>query len=261
MPPLMPGLSPARRARLVVLVAALMGAVLTARLGLWQLDRADQKIALKARIDERSRQPPLAASALSSDPAWAHAHHFRRVVVQGRWLVAHTVYLDNRQLNGRPGFLVVTPLLLPGGDAVLVQRGWMPRNFVDRAALQPVPTPAAAVRLGGRIAPPPAKLFELGRPEAGAIRQNLDIVEFSRDIGVRLLPMSIQQLDAALPLPGEAGGDAAPAGLASDGLLRQWPEVALDVGKHHGYALQWFALCALIAGLYVWFQILRPRTA
>lgn len=261
MPPLMPGPWPQRRARLVVLVAALMGATLTARLGFWQLDRADQKIALKARIDGRMRLPPLAASSLSPDPAWADAHHFQRVEVQGRWQGEHTVYLDNRQLNGHPGFLVVTPLLLPGGDAVLVQRGWMPRNFIDRAALQPVPTPATGLQLAGRIAPKPAKLFELGRPESGAIRQNLDLTSFSRDIGVRLLPMSIQQLDAAQPLPGDAGVDAAPAVFAPDGLLRQWPAVALDVGKHHGYALQWFALCALITGLYVWFQILRPRSA
>ena len=47
--------------------------------------------------------------------------------------------------------------------------------------------------------------------------------------------------------------------LPDDGLLRQWPEVAVDVSKHHGYAVQWFALCALITALYVWFQILRPR--
>jgi surfeit locus 1 family protein len=44
-----------------------------------------------------------------------------------------------------------------------------------------------------------------------------------------------------------------------DGLLRQWPEPAADVQKHYGYAFQWFALCALILGLYVWFQIVRPR--
>jgi surfeit locus 1 family protein len=43
-----------------------------------------------------------------------------------------------------------------------------------------------------------------------------------------------------------------------DSLLRQWPEVALDVGKHHGYAFQWFALCALIVGLTAWFQFIRP---
>ena len=34
---------------------------------------------------------------------------------------------------------------------------------------------------------------------------------------------------------------------------------AADVHKHYGYAFQWFALCALIVGLYVWFQLIRPR--
>ena len=34
---------------------------------------------------------------------------------------------------------------------------------------------------------------------------------------------------------------------------------AAGVDKHHGYAFQWFALCALTAGLYVWFQIIQPR--
>jgi surfeit locus 1 family protein len=50
--------------------------------------------------------------------------------------------------------------------------------------------------------------------------------------------------------------DASPEG--GDGLLRQWPHPAVDVHKHYGYAFQWFALCALMAGLYVWFQLIRP---
>ena len=32
----------------------------------------------------------------------------------------------------------------------------------------------------------------------------------------------------------------------------------MDVGKHHGYAFQWFALSALVIVLYVWFQHIRP---
>jgi surfeit locus 1 family protein len=35
----------------------------------------------------------------------------------------------------------------------------------------------------------------------------------------------------------------------------------LDVAKHHGYAFQWFALCALIGLLYVWFQLIAPLRA
>ena len=44
-----------------------------------------------------------------------------------------------------------------------------------------------------------------------------------------------------------------------DGLARDWPAPATGVETHHGYAFQWFALSALITGLYVWFQLIRPR--
>ena len=80
---------------------------------------------------------------------------------------------------------------------------------------------------------------------AGAIRQNLDLAGFALETGLRLAPLSLQQQDSA--------------NTANDGLLRQWPRPAADVQKHHGYAFQWFALSALMAGLYVWFQLLRPR--
>ena len=62
---------------------------------------------------------------------------------------------------------------------------------------------------------------------------------------LKLRPLSIQQLDA----------DGAPP----NGLLRHWPAPAFDVHKHYGYAFQWFAMAALITGLYVWFQLVRPR--
>jgi surfeit locus 1 family protein len=45
----------------------------------------------------------------------------------------------------------------------------------------------------------------------------------------------------------------------ADGLLRNWPQPAVDVGKHYGYAAQWFGFCAIIGGLYAWFQLIRPR--
>ena len=79
----------------------------------------------------------------------------------------------------------------------------------------------------------------------GAIRQNLDLDAFARETGLRLRPLSVQQADGA-------AADA-------DGLLRHWPAPAFDVHKHYGYAFQWFALAALITGLYVWFQLVRPR--
>jgi surfeit locus 1 family protein len=50
-----------------------------------------------------------------------------------------------------------------------------------------------------------------------------------------------------------------PGAQAADGLLRDWPAPDAGLQKHYGYAFQWFALSALILGLYVWFQLIRPR--
>lgn len=254
------GPSSGRSARpLLVAVATLLAAALTARLGFWQLDRARQKLDLQARIQQRGQLPPLPQAELARDEATAQQQHYRRITLQGRWLADHTVNLDNRQMDARQGFFVVTPLLLANGDAVLVQRGWRPRDFADRSRLPPLPTAAGDVQVPGRIAPPPAQLFALGGPETGPIRQNLGLPGMAAEIGVPLRPLSVQQLDvltaeAAASNPSPGGNPA-----ANDGLLRRWPAPAVDVGKHHGYAFQWFALCALITGLFVWFQLLKPR--
>ena len=241
----MSGLGVRQRAALVLL-AALLGASLTARLGAWQLSRAAEKEQAQAALDSRGAAPPLAQAELADQAQLAAAQHFRRIALRGRWVDGRTVFLDNRPMAGRPGFYVVTPLLIgESGDAVLVQRGWVPRDANDRTRVPAVPAAEGVVEVEGRIAPPPSRLYELGAEGQGPIRQNLDLDSFAQETGLRLRPLSLLQADSA--------------GTAGDGLLRQWPVPAVDVHKHYGYAFQWFALAALITGLYVWFQLVRPR--
>jgi surfeit locus 1 family protein len=226
----------------VVTGATALTMAATASLGLWQLDRAAQKLALQAQINERGGLPAWdTQQLLGAADATTGVH--RPVRLSGTWVPGRTVYLDNRQMNSRVGFFVVTPLRLEGSErVVLVQRGWVPRDFTDRTRVPAIPTPAGTVRLQGRLAPSPGKLYELGEAGAGPIRQNIDLAAFARETGLSPLDVSVLQ-----------------SGDASDGLLREWPQVALDVSKHHGYAFQWFALCALAGILYIWFQILSPR--
>jgi surfeit locus 1 family protein len=233
--------------RVVVLLAALAGIALGGRLGLWQLDRAAEKAALQTLVDDRVRLPELDSSAMAHTPQEATAQHQRKVRLKGTWLAERTVFLDNRQMNGRPGFIVVTPVRLDAGDAALVQRGWVQRDARDRATVPQVPTPGGVVEVRGRIAPPPARLHEFASDEVGPIRQNLDLERYSRELGIALRPLSVVQ------------DDDVTAG--TDGLLRAWSSPAVDIHKHYGYAVQWFALSALIASLYVWFQLIRPRRA
>lgn len=239
-----------RQRSLLVLLAALLGAALTARLGWWQLDRAAQKQALQQAIDERERLPLLSAAELESREELTEPQLNRRVQLRGRWLSEHTIFLDNRPMQGRFGFVAVTPLLLEGRDAaVLVQRGWAPRDMVDRSRLPLLQDPSAVVQIGGRLTASPSRVLELGEAASGVIRQNLERAAYAQEVGLKLLPLTVLQLD-----PASIDGQA-----VSDGLLRDWPAPDLGLQKHYGYAFQWFALCALILSLYVWFQILRPR--
>lgn len=232
----------------IVAVATLVAVAVTASLGRWQLNRAEQKLTLQSQMAERAALPAWDNAALLTGVAGqdavrvAEAYH-RPVVLTGRWVPQAQVFLDNRQMGGRVGFFHVMPLRLDGSErVVLVQRGWAPRDFQDRTRVPDVPTSPDTVRIEGRLAPAPAQLYQLGEASPGVIRQNIDLSEFALETGLNLLPLSVQQTSAA-----------------DDGLARDWPAPAVDVSRHHGYAFQWFSLSALLVLLYLWFQILLPR--
>jgi surfeit locus 1 family protein len=137
----------ARRRAGLILLATLVGVAATARLGIWQLDRAAQKVAIQARIEARRTLPILSNAELARTAPLAAEQVERRASLRGRWLTDRTVFLDNRQMAGKPGFYVVTPLQLDGRpEAVAVQRGWVPRNFADRRRCRRCRTPRVGQR-------------------------------------------------------------------------------------------------------------------
>lgn len=226
----------------IVTVATVFTMAVTASLGFWQLDRARQKLDLQEQINQRADLPAWQTVDLlqASDPL-AGLH--RPVQLRGQWVKDASVFLDNRQMATRNGFFLVTPLRLTDSQrVVLVQRGWVPRDFTDRSRVPTIDTPAGEVQVEGRLAPPPGKLYQLGDAGTGAIRQNIELDAFARETGLDLLSVSVQQTGASL-----------------EGLLREWPRAAVGVDKHHGYAFQWFGLCALAGVLYLWFQFISPR--
>lgn len=221
-------------------------AALCVRLGFWQLDRAAAKLGLRAEVAERAALPPLPAAALAATAEAAAAQHYRRITLAGRWLAARTVALDNRQIDGRPGFTLVTPLVLADGSALAVQRGWLPRDAAERSRIAVPPLPDGAVTVAGRLAPPPSRLFAFGADAPGAlIRQNLDLAAWSAEIGRPLRPLSLVQMD----------GPQTPA----DGLRRVMPLPSADVSRHQVYAGQWFLFAALAVVLYVGIRVFRAR--
>ena len=194
---------------------------LTFSLGLWQLDRASQKE--KLSLERQNVQP---------------------IRLSGQWAAPQTLYVDNRQMNAKQGFFVATPLITASTEYVLVQRGWIPRDFRDRKKLFPIETPAGVVTIDARqmADPVPPTVF------ANEVANEYPIVA------------SIDLKAVSTALPGKTyKGMVQQVGAASEGLKRDWYEPASGVEKHYGYAFQWFAMSAVLAGLYLWFQWIKPK--
>ena len=230
----------ARTRSLVALVAALAAIVLTASLGNWQLRRADEKLALQAAWDRADRAAPLPVTG--ADIAGIADRLPLRVRLHGRFLFAYEIWLDNRQMDGQAGLMLVTPLRLADGAVVLVNRGFARRDPRDRARLPGVARPEGEVTVEGLAVAHTARVLQLGEnaPAGGGplVWQNLDYDAFERVSALAVARWVVQQTDGA-----------------DDGLLRHWPRLAAGVEKHHGYALQWFALAALIAALTAFFGL------
>jgi len=235
--------------------------VVTVGLGQWQLSRADEKRAIAQRIQASAQLEPL---ALGPSVPEDDLVEWRQAWAQGSWQPGLTVYLDNRNHDGRPGYWVVTPFCLRSPDApaqieteaialdcdraVAVLRGWTPRPLPSAgpasqagpALPESVPDPVGDV-VEGRLLTHLPRLYELpkllrdaGQPaamvlnDAPVVVQNLPLTAYAQSSGLDLLPVVLEQ-----------GNDT------GDGLVRDWAGPPVDVDKHLGYALQWFSFAAI----------------
>lgn len=219
-------------------LAAAAGIAATIGLGQWQLGRAQQKAELLAAREAALREAPI---HLGQAPLPVDSIEDRRVEARGRFDPRGMVFLDNRVRNGRPGYEVVMPLRIEGGDMhVLVNRGWVAAD-ADRTRLPRIRTPEHEVSVTGIAVVPGRKVFELSDETIqGRVWQNLSLERYRARMDYKLHPVMIQQTSEA-----------------DDGLLREWPTPRRSIDVHRSYALQWFSFAALIAALYVYFGLRR----
>lgn len=219
---------------LLPLLAAILGILVTASLGNWQLRRAQEKLALAATWDRAERSPPVTVTA--ADIAAIGERVPVRVRLAGRFLHQQAIWLDNRQMDGQSGFLLITPLQLADGAIVLVNRGFARRDPRDRMRLPQVEQAMEIATVEGLALAQTSQVLQLGEigPEPGqpALWQNLDYEAFERVSSLKVARWVLHQ-----------------TGAAGDGLLRNWPRQSAGVDKHRGYALQWYGLAMLLAAL------------
>lgn len=213
--------------RLIPFCATLVVAAAGIALGQWQTHRAEEKLALQQRMQARGADAPL--SALPGD---ANDAEFRHIRLRGHYLAQWTLYLENRPYNGAAGFHVLTLFQPEGsGPAVVVARGWAPRDAADRTRMPQVPPPSGVTEVEGVLRRDAGHVLQLGTadaPRPQAILQNLDVAALSKASGLPLAPLVIEQ-----------------GGAAGDTLVRDWPAPSLGIDRHRGYAVQWYALAGM----------------
>jgi surfeit locus 1 family protein len=215
--------------------------VLFVNLGFWQLRRADERQARSDLIEARMAEAPVPLATvlgMDDDPS------FRRVQTSGRWSAEDTVLVRSRALEGRPGYHVVTPLLLDDGRAVLVNRGFAPLGADEATVLDAVRVgERGTVQVAGVLRPSETR-GGIGprEPEEGVLRvvNRIDVDRLQRQVDRPLPPFFLQLTDPAPP-PGE--------------LPVVLPLPATDDGPHLSYAVQWFLFAGV--GAVGWPLLLR----
>jgi cytochrome oxidase assembly protein ShyY1 len=214
-------------------VFVLVIAGLSIRLGTWQWDRLDRRQLSNERVTELLKQEPLDVARFTprADAEWT------RLTATGRYLDATTLTVKFTVREGSAGAEVVTPLLLPDGTAVLVDRGWLK---TDRSAKRPTNIPAAPsgqVTVIGWWHPDNGAGSNATRPEDGQIRA-ISSRALASSAGADLRRGYLSLTDQS-PKPGDELVLATPPDLGS--------------GPHFFYGLQWWFFAGLAIVGYVWF--------
>ena len=216
-----------------------MGVFLFTALGLWQLDRAEQKRVLLAEHLERTSSAPMRIDENWVDTADLQYHP---ITAEGAYLSAYTAFLDNRVQEGRVGYQVLTAFELAADLWLWVDRGWV-RADIDQSILPQVAVSGELTELKGtayRPLGPGLALGQTGEHQRWPQRiQHLDLPWLESVSGVSALPFVLR-----------LGPQQA------DGFVRQWSTISMVPEKHTAYAIQWFlfGLIALVIYLRVSFR-------
>jgi cytochrome oxidase assembly protein ShyY1 len=222
----MPG---SRSRRISVVVLAVVVAATCISLGLWQLRRLEERRMLNAKIFERGSAAPVTIEDVS---AGSDADPYRPAAAQGTYDVSHEVLVYGRSLGGEAGHLVVTPLVLDDGGAVLVIRGWVPFAMQSAPVRGALPPPGE-VEVGGFLAPDEGD--GTTAPDQGGVIRALDVEGIASSLPYGVFPFPLQ---LARQTPAQSGSLPTPV-----------PMPDLSEGPHLSYAIQWFSFAAVaVAG-------------
>lgn len=216
---------------LMLFVTALFVALFI-RLGLWQLQRADEKEKMLQAQTAQLRKSPIDWEAGASFPK-----QYQKIKVQGHYL-DEVFLLDNQHHQHQFGYNVLSPLVLATGQIMLVDRGFV-LGDPQRRHFPQIKSPKETISLSGTAYFPsknPWLLGELSEKKEGnlTIIEAIDVKLLGKILQKEVVPF-IMRLDQEEPY----------------GYLRLWAIVSMPPARHKAYALQWFAMALVIVIIFV----------
>jgi len=211
-------------------------------LGIWQLDRAEEKRSLKNLLKERQG---LSAKVFSWEILDDQEQSLQQLPIQvtGAFSPDSRIFLTHRIRLGKVGSDVLEPMILSDGSgAVLINRGWIPQA-TGELSLSSKSDQLGELTLTGKIHVPKGKSLtvlseQLEGPWPLKVRtanaSNL-VERLSDRLGIQVFPYIVRV-------------DADQAGA----LEVNWPELQVRSGSHIGYALQWFAMALVTLAVFIY---------
>ena len=230
-----------------LIVATLFGVAILVALGTWQIARLHWKEAIVAQIESRRTAP---VTSLPPESAWASLHaddyEYLHVALVGSYQPGATAQIyrsgaPNAPGEG-PGYLFMTPLRLPDGAVVLVNRGFVPVAQIDAAYAS---LPEGAVSVTGLMRSPESR--NAFTPDDAPARG----IWYTRD--TRAIAAQFR-LERAAPFSIDADADPKRTG---------WPRAGttvIDIPNNHlSYALTWYGLALALIGVAVAYLVKARR--
>jgi len=224
------------------------GTALCIRLGIWQLDRLEQRRAFNRQVESMRAMPALDLN--EQQPEDIASMEWRSVEVTGEYDFTEQVALRNQYYLDQYGYHLLTPLLY-NGTAVLVDRGWIPADGNSTPADWRKYDESGEVHLVGQIRLGQTKPAFGGvadaLPASGErldVWNNADITHIAGQMPYPILTVYLQ--------PNVNAEDTEPP-------IPYQPALELTEGPHAGYAGQWFIFATILFFGYPFF--LRKQEA
>lgn len=219
--------------RLFVLGALLLLPLLM-YLGDWQLQRAAEKEQLlKAWHDDSLVLHSLAQLKTLGDRNLLQAR------IRGELLAEPWLLLDNRTRHGHVGYEVIGFLRTEAGMPLLpVNVGWIAAS-ADRSQLPALDLHNLPSQFSGRLQKIQPGIVLAHDQWASGWPLRVQTLDLERLQTLLKLPVLPWQLKLSEPVDSR--------------LVTDWPLATLKPERHLGYAVQWFAMAAALAGLLLWY--------